>query len=186
MLFVLIVTAGALAVPAVPATAGGGCHSGVTTGTGDTVEMLDACFTPTTLRIEPGDEVTFVNLDPVTHNVGGNLWGHLDDMAEGDAFTATFSDAGIYPYACSYHPGMTGAVVVGDGSGPGNGEQVTVAAFEPPAASPEVEIRTVEAGSSGEGPSSAGWIAAGAVGLAVGLGTGLLLRRRPAGRATAP
>ncbi|HEY7755128.1 MAG TPA: plastocyanin/azurin family copper-binding protein [Actinomycetota bacterium] len=173
----------ALAVPAAPAVAGGGCHSGVTTGEGDTVEMRDACFTPTTLRVAPGDEVSFVNLDPITHNVGGNLWGHLDDMGEGDAFTATFTDAGIYPYACSYHPGMTGAIVVGDGTGAGNGEAVTIAAFEPPSPSPEVEIRTVEVGASEGGSSGLGWVAGGAIGLAIGLGVGLLLRRRPAATA---
>ena len=102
----------ALALPALPAGAGGGCHAGATQGEGATVEMLDACFTPSILRVQPGDAVTFVNRDPVTHNVGGNLWGNLDDMNRGDAFTATFDDAGVYPFACSYHPGMTGAIAI--------------------------------------------------------------------------
>ncbi len=42
-----------LIVPVAPAAAGGGCHQGVTQGDGDTVEMLDACFTPTILRSTP-------------------------------------------------------------------------------------------------------------------------------------
>ena len=60
----IVVTAAFLAiliVPAIPAGAGGGCHAGVTQGTGDTVELVDACFTPTTLQIQPGDTVSFVN-----------------------------------------------------------------------------------------------------------------------------
>ncbi|HKE54410.1 MAG TPA: hypothetical protein VKC55_06540, partial [Actinomycetota bacterium] len=75
----ILATASFLAVlvlPALPAVAGGGCHGGVTQGTGDTVEIVDACFTPTTLNIQPGDSVTWVNTDSFVHNVGGNLWGH--------------------------------------------------------------------------------------------------------------
>jgi hypothetical protein len=31
--------------------------------------------------------------------------------------TYTFEEAGVYPYVCTWHPGMVGTVVVGDGSG---------------------------------------------------------------------
>jgi plastocyanin len=168
----------ALVLPAPAATAGGGCHAAVTQGTGDTVEMVDACFTPTTLRVAAGEEVTFVNRDGFVHNVLANGWGSFDDLDRDDAFTATFADEGIYPYACSYHPGMTGAIVVGDGDGSGSGEAVTVSSFEePPAPSPVVEIRTVTDGSSA-GSTTTGWIAGGAAGLAAGLAIGLLARRR--------
>ncbi len=167
-----------LLVPAVPAAAGGGCHSGVTNGSGDTVEMVDACFTPTTLRVDPGASVTFVNQDDFTHNVVANTWGHYDDMNQGDAFTATFAEEGIYAYACNYHPGMTGAIVVGDGEGAGNGETVNVASFEQPAPpSPVVEIRTVRTPSEG-GSDTLGWLLGGAIGLAVGLGVGAAAFRR--------
>lgn len=167
-----------LLLPAVPAGAGGGCHEGVTQGTGDTVELIDACFTPTTLRIEPGDSVTFVNRDGFVHNVTAHLWGYFDDLKQGDAFTATFDEEGVYPYACTYHPGMTGAVVVGDGDGPGSGAAVTVSSFgAPPPPSPQIEVRTVtktrEAGAS----SPLVWLAAG-IGLAAGLGLAALVRRR--------
>lgn len=161
-----------LTLPAVPAMAGGGgCHAEATEGAGDTVEMLEACFTPTTLRIAPGDTVAFVNRDPITHNVVANGWGHPDDMGKGDAFTATFTEPGVYPYACGYHWGMTAAVVVGDGVG--NGQQVRVASFEPP--SPVVEVRTVriEAGSS-----PVAWLVAGSIGLALGAALGIAVTRR--------
>jgi plastocyanin len=168
----------ALAVPAVPALAGGGaCHDGVTTGEGDTVEMKDACFFPSTLQIDPGDAVTFVNLDVhYTHNVSANGWGYLDDMQKGDAFTATFSEEGIYPFACQYHPGMTGAIVVGDGVGPGNG--VLVAADRTPAPAVAAEP-TADDGGGGIGSIGGAGIGL-AVGLAAGLAVGRSTRRRRA------
>jgi plastocyanin len=165
-------------VPAVPALAGGGCHSGVTSGEGDTVELKDACFTPSILRVDPGAGVTFVNLDDLTHNVGGNLWGNFEDMHLGDAFTATFDEPGVYPFACSYHPGMTGAIVVGDGTGAGNGEEVTVASYRAPAAAPQAEVVPTDGRTADEGSSAVGWIATGAAGLVIGLGAGVFGRRR--------
>ena len=171
---IVVAFVAALVLPALPAGAGGGCHSGATQGEGDTVEMLDACFTPSILRVQPGDAVTFVNRDPVTHNVGGNLWGNFEDMSRGDAFTATFDEAGVYPFACSYHPGMTGAVVVGTGVGAGNGENVGVTTFEQP--EPVVEVRTVTEPSSGT-PVAIGWIAGTVIGVALGFGIAALVRR---------
>jgi plastocyanin len=165
-----------LLVPAPSASAGGGCHARVTHGTGDTVQMRDACFTPTALRVDPGTSVTFVNEDPFVHNVTANLWGHFDDLEQGDAFTATFAQEGIYPYACTFHPEMTGVVVVGDGDGPGSGEAVVVSSLqEPPAPSPEVRTVTVteEAGAS----SPLVWLSAG-LGLLAGLAIGSLARGR--------
>lgn len=161
------------------AAGGGGCHQGTTTGKGGadgaTIELLDACFTPTTLRVDPETEVTFVNRDDMTHNVTANAWGHFEDMELGDRFTVRFGESGIYPYACNYHPGMTGAIVVGDGTGPGNGETVGVQAFEAPR--PVVVTRSVAA----ERPV-VGWIAAGAIGLLFGAagGIGLMKLRRTA------
>ena len=72
-----------LIVPAIPAAAGGGCHTGATQGTGDTVELVDACPTPTILTIDPGGTVTFVNEDPFAHNVIGSAWGHPEDLNQG-------------------------------------------------------------------------------------------------------
>jgi plastocyanin len=155
---------------------GGGCHgtdagtTGVTDATGTTVEMVDACFTPTILRVAPGTRVTFVNRDPMIHTVTANDWGQWGDMSQGDRFSTTFQDEGVYPYACSYHPGMSGAIVVGDGVGSGTAltPASTGAAADPPAAT---------AGSSG-------WLAAGVSGLGIGLAAGVGITRSRA-RATA-
>jgi len=167
----------ALVLPALPAAAGGGCHTGATQGTGDTVEIVDACFTPSALSIQPGDSVTFVNTDPMVHNVGGSLWGHYDDLNPGDSFTATFDQPGIYPYACNYHLGMTGAIVVGGGLGAGNGETVQVSSFDQPEPSPVVQVRTVSEPTS-SAPVAIGWVAGAVIGLGIGLGVATLVRRK--------
>lgn len=174
-----------LGIPSV-ALAGGGCHDGVTRNdaTGEktaTVRMIDACFTATVTTVDPGAPVTFANTDlGITHNVGGNQWGHFEDMIEGDAFTVTFDEAGIYPFACNYHPGMTGAIVVGDGKGAGSGsEGITVQPFE--ATSPEV-VRPVVA--VDDGLPIGALVAVGLGGLALGavvmLGISRLGRTGPA------
>lgn len=173
-----------LAIPVFPAAAGGGCHSGATTGTGDTVEMVNACFTPSTLRLEPGGEVAFVNRDPLIHNVTANGWGNFEDMNEGDAFTATFEEAGVYPYACAYHPGMSGAIVVGDGAGPGNGAVITVESFTEPLPRAELQAEVTQPAAA-SGSTAFGWIGGGAIGLALGIGTAALVARRRTHRASA-
>ena len=166
-----------LTVPwAGPAGAGGGCHAGLTKGQGATVEMVKACFTPSILRVDPGAEVTFVNKDPVTHNVTASDWGLFDDMDQGDSFSARFAEPGIYPYACTYHPGMTGAVVVGDGVAAGSGTDVAVGSASEPKAAPAVDGATDETAAGSSTP--VGWIGGGIAGLAIGVALGSLGRRR--------
>ncbi|MGZ8629574.1 MAG: cupredoxin domain-containing protein [Actinomycetota bacterium] len=135
------------------ATAGGGCHGGTTEGRGTRVEMVDACFTPTTLFAQPGEAITFVNRDDFEHNVTANGWGHFDDLGGGDRFTTSFADEGVYAYACSLHPGMSGSIVIG--AGDSGADVAAIADAEPMAA-------------SAVAASDDGWIAAGAVGLVIG------------------
>jgi plastocyanin len=183
-----VMVGAAIVVLGVPgaALAGGGCHGGVTQNdaTGDkvaTVRMIDACFTATVTTVDPGTGVTFVNADFGTiHNVGGNEWGHFEDMAKGDAFTVTFNGAGIYPFACQYHPGMTGAIVVGNGQGAGSGDGITVEPLNAPA--PQTVTRVVTT----DGGSPVGLVAAaGVVGLALGAGVAFGLFRSRGKRTTA-
>ena len=169
-----------LAIPALPASAGGGgCYGGATQGTGTTVYLQEACPTPAILHVDPGAKVTFVNKDPFAHNIIGILWGHYDDLNQGHAFTATFDGSGVYPYACWYHPGMTGAIIVGDGTGPGNGQTVSVESSTLPSATPVAAVAGGQAPPTPPGGSGAtGWVVTGAIGLAIGAGLGLFLARR--------
>jgi plastocyanin len=135
LLCTIAVLAAVVGMPGV-ASAGGGCHGDVTendaSGQEDaTIQMVDACFTATVTTVDPGTPVTFVNMDEFVHNVGGNEWGHFDDLHDGDTFRLSFDEAGTYPFACSYHPGMTGAIVVGNGKGVAAGEAITVEPFAP-------------------------------------------------------
>lgn len=104
-----------------PASAGGGCHraaaGGQSEAAGTLVELSSNCMTPTVLHTERGGTVTFVNVDPVQHNLFGTTWG-FDTLAPGVSFTQTFDEDGTYPYACTLHPGMVGAVVVGEQAAP--------------------------------------------------------------------
>jgi plastocyanin len=148
LLCTIAVLMAVVGMPGVAAAGGSGCHGGVTendaAGQEDaTIQMVDACFTATVTTVDPGTSVTFVNRDEFVHNVGGNQWGHFDDLHGGDTFRVSFDEAGTYPFACSYHPGMTGAIVVGDGTGAGNGAGINVEPFEAPA--PETVTRVVTA-----------------------------------------
>jgi plastocyanin len=125
---------------AAPASAGGGCHAPATEGRGTAVALVDLCFTPTVLRVEPGTTVTFVNRDTVAHPLSrpGGDWGW--DGLPGSHASVRLGQAGTYPFFCFVHSGMVGVVVVGDGRGTGAGlvqvddPTAPAAATGPPAA----------------------------------------------------
>lgn len=161
---------------AAPAAAGGGCHEGLSQGSGQEVSLTEACFTPSIISVEPGQKVTFVNEDDFVHNVSANGWGHLDDMQLGDSFTVSFKVDGTYPFACTYHFGMLGAVIVGDGEGPGSGMAVATEPDEDqPAAGSGAVALTPDTGRSWALPAMIGLLAGGIA------GAGLTMLRRRAG-----
>jgi plastocyanin len=174
-------TAALVAPWARPAGAGGGCHEPLSEGTGDTVAMKMACFGPSILRVDPGTEVTFVNRDALIHNVSANGWGQYEEMYKGDAFAATFREEGVYPFACSYHAGMTGAVVVGNGQGAGSAASVLGPSTVSEADSADGGEIAAAPTSSGPSASPTGWVAGGVLGLALGAGGALMWRRRGEG-----
>jgi plastocyanin len=102
------------------AVAGGGCHTPPTASRGDAVDIADLCFVSTVLYVEPGTEVTWTNRDSIEHDVVGvgDTWGDPGtSLLSGDEVSYRFDQDGVYPYACWLHPGMVGAIVVGDGVG---------------------------------------------------------------------
>ena len=176
----LCLTGGSMLLGAAPAVAGGGCDA-ATHGTGDVVVMAGACFAPSIIHVSPGTTVVFLNKDPFAHNVSAPEWGHYDDLSPSERFAATFTVEGIYPFACMIHPGMTGAVVVGDGTGPGNGAtsalSVTAAelANEAPSSTPAPAAFAVA--DRGSDHTAAVVALALFVGVAVGLGLAAIRRR---------
>ena len=108
-----------LMLSAPPAQAGGGCHmSTFTDQRGVRVDLKNACFTPTVLRVQPGQTITFFNADEITHTVTGaaSSWGTYDELQPGGSVTYRFGSSGVFPYFCALHPGMSAAIVVGDGT----------------------------------------------------------------------
>ena len=149
-----------------PVTAGGGghCPDPGAEGSGNTVDMVDACFTPTLLHAGVDETITFTNSDPMEHNVApaGWGWGHVEPLSQGESFTASFEEPGIYSYACSLHTGMTGAIVVGE---------------------PEASVTAASVVPDEDGPTVAIAIASALAGIAGGY---VLGRRRPSARVAQP
>jgi plastocyanin len=122
-----------LGAPAAQA-GGGGCHmTDFTDQQGIQVDLKGACFIPTLLRVQPGQTVTFANADEMTHTVTGaaGSWGTYDELQPHASVTYRFASSGVYPYFCVIHPGMTGAVIVGDGTYSKTTTQAAVVAVLP-------------------------------------------------------
>ena len=87
----------ALLIP-IPASAGGGGCGELTDGSRTTVEIEFSCITPTLIRVEPGDTVTFVNRDSYRHVIAGAgyQWASKGYMGAEEAFAATGRIAAAY------------------------------------------------------------------------------------------
>jgi len=73
-------------------------------------------FSPANFTAKVGQTVTWVNHNSGPHTVTSNT-GVFDSgsISSGAAFSFTFTQAGIYPYHCSYHSWMSGLIVVKGG-----------------------------------------------------------------------
>jgi plastocyanin len=73
-----------------------------------TVEIRDFAFVPATLRVRPGDRVTWINRDIAPHTVtaADESWDS-GEMAQGAAYTHTVKADQTDNYFCRFHPSMT-------------------------------------------------------------------------------
>jgi plastocyanin len=78
-----------------------------------TVTIRNLAFLPDTVRVKPGDTVTWLNADDRDHTVIGPGM-KSGNIKPGKTWSKAFDKAGSYPYGCSYHPRMRGTVVVSD------------------------------------------------------------------------
>lgn len=100
------------------ASAGGGCHGDyVPDARGTSVKLQAMCFDALVTRVAKGANVRWTNEDDFAHNLTGAAfqWGSNVDLQSGDTIVFRFDDDGVFPYSCTIHPGMVGAVVVGTG-----------------------------------------------------------------------
>ena len=110
-----------VAVPLV--SAGDPCYHGFTMPSGTTgsepeIKLEPCAFSPTVTNVDVGASVKFVNGRDFTHLITGanQAWGSRDvELQPGKTVSYTFDTAGVYPYACALHRGMSGVIVVGDG-----------------------------------------------------------------------
>ena len=77
------------------------------------VKIDNFSFTPATITVAAGTQVTWTNRDDIPHTVV------TDDktikskaLDTDDKFSATFDKPGTYSYFCSLHPKMKGTIVV--------------------------------------------------------------------------
>jgi plastocyanin len=160
----------ALALAAAPTVAAGDpCYHGFTipprTEAAETqIKVAPCAFGPTVAHVAVGSTVTFFNGPDFIHLItGANAeWGSRDtEIQPNQQVSFHFDKAGVFPYACALHRGMSGAIVVGD------------------VAAPAAATTGATGGSSGDGNAALPVAVAG--GLVIVLaGAGLFLaRRRP-------
>lgn len=157
----ILVTIAAMAlVGAVPvaaeASGGGGCGRAVSDARGSTVRIHNFCFLPTILRIHPGQTVRFANRDGFAHVVLGanGVWGSFSQLRSHHDVRYRFTRPGVYPYVCTFHPGMVGAIVVGGGAGRGEAVATVTGAGPVVPIGPGATVRVAPAGVGGTAPAA--------------------------------
>ena len=80
------------------------------------IDQRDLRFVPRVIAVSPGSTVSFLNSDPVMHNVfspsmrAGGF--DLGTYSQGERRSFTFDDEGAYVIFCHVHPEMVAYVVV--------------------------------------------------------------------------
>lgn len=71
-------------------------------------------FVPTSLTVKKDTTVTWTNNDSTSHTVTSTAGSELSSgtLGVGQTYSHTFTIAGTYQYHCSFHPSMTGTIVV--------------------------------------------------------------------------
>ncbi len=72
------------------------------------VEIRDFAFVPATLRVRPGDRITWINRDIAPHTVtaADESWDS-GEMAQGATYTHTVKADQTDKYFCRFHPSMS-------------------------------------------------------------------------------
>jgi plastocyanin len=150
------------------------------------VAVEDFAFTPSSVVVESGRSVTWmVRRDPEQHTVTPVEPGAFEGSGQlfaGDDCTVRYDAPGRYEYLCTFHPFMTGTVVVEAAAGsptasPPPSPAVTDRSGDPgPAAAP---VSTGQLADAAAGGTPMLVIAVLALAVGAGLGAVLLLRRRP-------
>ena len=71
-------------------------------------------FSPSELKIQPGDTVIWTNNDLMSHTITSDSGTELSSssIGNGKTYSHTFNTIGTYSYHCSIHPSMKGQIIV--------------------------------------------------------------------------
>lgn len=73
--------------------------------------MRNLHFYPVTIQIKSGDVVEWRNDDLVPHTATAASFDSGTIVSE-QSWRHTFTDAGNFPYVCTFHPQMKGVIIV--------------------------------------------------------------------------
>jgi len=87
--------------------------AGASTDSTAEVKIDNFAYTPVTVAVKVGTQVTWVNHDDIPHTVDSTQ-GKFKSAAldTDDRFEFRFTEAGEYPFYCRIHPKMTGKIIV--------------------------------------------------------------------------
>jgi plastocyanin len=79
----------------------------------NSIEVKDFMFMPTTLTVNAGAAVSWVNRDDEPHTVVSDTGLFRSGALDTDeSFSFKFDKPGIYHFTCSIHPRMVGTIIV--------------------------------------------------------------------------
>jgi plastocyanin len=77
------------------------------------IVIKDFAFSPSTITVEPGTTVTWMNEDESPHTISDNGKAFRSAALDtNDRFSYTFMQPGEFTYYCTMHPTMVGKIVV--------------------------------------------------------------------------
>ena len=80
---------------------------------GAQVSVDNFTFSPATLTVAKGTEVTWTNQDDIPHSIVAKQGAFRSKVIDTEGkYSFTFASAGEFAYFCGLHPHMTGTIVV--------------------------------------------------------------------------
>jgi len=81
-------------------------------------DVEDICYIPSTIVVEKGKSITWVNEDSSFHSVTSGFYGEPTGLFDSgyldpyQSYTLYFDEFGTYDYFCTLHPWMKAQVIV--------------------------------------------------------------------------
>jgi plastocyanin len=81
-------------------------------------DVEDICYIPSTIVVEKGKSITWINEDSSFHSVTSGFYGEPTGLFDSgyldpyQSYTLSFDEFGTYDYFCTLHPWMKAQVIV--------------------------------------------------------------------------